>query len=158
MTDIGEEAQLDIRHLLLHFHFLAQAVVHTHEINGQTDDERNDGYIEHERPPCQPPRTRHIDHQLLLIIHIRSFPVGRTHTEDILAVPQVTIGHTTHIPRIIPFIVQILHLIGIEDLIRSDIIHRCILDGDVTAVCYTDGIAFQFLHLHLDARDMHRGH
>ena len=28
MTDVREKAQLDIRHLLLHFHFLTQTVIH----------------------------------------------------------------------------------------------------------------------------------
>ena len=156
MTDIREEPQFDIRHLLLHFHFLPQTVIDTHDINRQTDDQHQDNSIQHKCPPCQPPRTLYVDHQLLLIIHITAFAIGRTHTEDILAVPQITIGHATYIPRIFPLGVDILHLIGIENLVRSDIIHRCVLNGHIAAILDIDRISFQLLLLHLHTRDIHR--
>ena len=38
MTDVGEKAQLDIRHLLLHFHALPQTVIDGYRVYRQSDE------------------------------------------------------------------------------------------------------------------------
>ena len=78
--------------------------------------------------------------------------------ENICAVPQVVIRHAPHVLSGFPFGVDAVHLVEIDDLIDADIVHRCIFDGDVTAVGDGDGVSFHIAVLRLDTRDTHGRH
>ena len=87
MTDVGEEPQFDVRHLLLYLHFAAQTVVFAHDIDDQSDHGKHAADIQHPSPPSKPPRTLHNDRQRLLVVHFTAFAIRRANMEYIFAVP-----------------------------------------------------------------------
>ena len=156
MADIREETKLDIRHLLLYFHFLTQAVDDTYRVAYPRDNQQRTNDIQYQCPPRQPPWTMHDDQQLFLVAHIASLMVCGTHMEHIPSVTKMVIGHPSYAFRVSPIRVNTVHLIGIDDLMRPDIIHRSVLNGHTASVFQLDGVAFQQFILCLHTRDSHR--
>ena len=73
MTDVGEETQLDIRHLLLYLYLAAQLAIDANDINDEQDKQHYAYAVEHPCPPAQPPWTGYEDRKRLFVLHLRAF-------------------------------------------------------------------------------------
>ena len=156
MTDVGEKAQLDIRHLLLHFHALPQTVIDGNSVYRQSDEQGYAQTVEQQSPPAEPYRPLYVNHELDGIVHIGSFAVGGPHVEDVRPVPQVTIGDATQVGRFVPVLVHAFQPVVIVNLIDAYVVECCVVDGDVASVLDGDSVAAQGLILYLDTRDAQR--
>ena len=158
MADIGEEAQFDVRHLLLHLHLLTQLVVGGDDIDDHPYHQQYGQGIDSHGPPAQPGRTLYDNTQLLLVVHIRSLAVRAAHMERIVAMTHVGIGDAVNIFGYVPTLVHTVQLVVIDQLIGCHVVYSGILDRQTAAVGYRDGVARQFLILAHAARDVHWRH
>ena len=64
-----------------------------------------------------------MNYQLLLILYLDTFPIGRTDMKDISAVMQVVVRHMSYILRLSPFFVNAVHLVIIYYLAGTYKVH-----------------------------------
>ena len=129
MGYIGKETQLDIRNLLLYRHLMLQPINGKQDINRNKNDQQHKTDIQHIRQRRFPERRKDCNIQDALIVHPHPVTIGRTDTEYIISLRQVSIGHASLPVGKSPLLLETIENVCVLYILRIRIIECSVLNG-----------------------------
>ena len=138
MRNVGEEAQFQIREVLLDARLAADPHDGPRDAPGDDDHRQRRQHVERLGPPRQPGRRQHVDLDGNPLVGGIGIPGEGAHMETVAADRQIGVGRPVRRPRDDPVLVVTFEFVHVSDDMLNGIVQRCELHAQVREVVGKD--------------------